>query len=87
MTRENITTLSVKLEMFKEAQDEMKGDIKWLHDKLDRNFSEFANIIKANQKENDEKYASKNIEKWFYSLVWVIVITVVYAVLWSIWLK
>lgn len=73
--------------MFKETQDEIKSEVKLIRDEIKNNFSEFANIIKANQKENDEKYASKNIEKWFYSLVWVIVITVVYAVLWSIWLK
>jgi hypothetical protein len=69
MTRENITTLSVKLEMFKETQDEIKSEVKLIRDEIKNNFSEFANIIKANQKENDEKYASKNIEKWFYSLV------------------
>jgi spore coat polysaccharide biosynthesis predicted glycosyltransferase SpsG len=86
MARDTITSLSVKIEMFKEVQDEMKQDIKWIHTKLDRNFEEFASIIKDIQKENDEKYANKNIEKRFYGFVWIILVSVLYAILSTIWI-
>lgn len=84
MTRETVSVLSAKMEMFEKALDEVKNDVKWLHDKLDRNFDSFANLMKEQQKENEQKYASKNIEKWFYSLVGMILSFVLLALLWTV---